>query len=163
MFAIVAAVCCAKWRLHALRPCDLCFCFSCFCCPYRAIRMWNCSSLPPSASQTSSGMKRTVRDRPHEWKVEYRTGAGVRGLWGKNPQYEVNLLLYSAGNSDTISILSVHLFTHWSAAICCAYKGQCSTELAENTTYTMLKEALTKTAFPQQCEYNFRVRRVKKA
>lgn len=85
MLAIVAAVCCAKWRLHSLRPCDLCFCFSCFCCSYRAIRMWNCSSLPPSASQTSSGMKRTVRDRPHEWKVEYRTGARGQRAVRKEP------------------------------------------------------------------------------
>lgn len=34
----------------------------------RDILMWNCSSLPPSASQTSSGTKRTVRDWPYnEW------------------------------------------------------------------------------------------------
>lgn len=34
----------------------------------RDILMWNCSSLPPSASQTSSGTKRTVRDWPcNEW------------------------------------------------------------------------------------------------
>lgn len=34
----------------------------------RDILMWNCSSLPPSASLTSSGTKRTVRDWPYiEW------------------------------------------------------------------------------------------------
>lgn len=34
----------------------------------RGIPMWNCSSPPPSASPTSSGTKRTVRDWPYnEW------------------------------------------------------------------------------------------------
>ena len=56
-----------------------------FCCSHRGIRMWNCSSLPPSVSQTLSGMKKTVRGTPHKWEEEGRKGLRGRRkrLWGK--------------------------------------------------------------------------------
>lgn len=45
-------------------------------CACRATRMWSCSLLPLSASQTLFGMKITVRDKPFSWWL--RKTRGVR-------------------------------------------------------------------------------------
>lgn len=83
----------------------LLFCFSSlvisltFALPCRGIRMWNCSSLPPSASQTLSGTRRTVRDTLHKWTEDYRKGPGSerggRGTWGKLKSFLLKCSHYS--------------------------------------------------------------------